>query len=1122
MTDSSSKSMGSNYYDDLLKNEDKKVKKILKNMIKKYENKLWKNLLAIWKNDISKVYGIVKDGRIKIKFKYGTKSTIKTWDRVKNIIIPAKNGKMDEEELLKKLCKHYEENAEPLTCEYYANFQAKQTTGKSGNSHQIINRGHCIMGTSIACVEKPDNVQRCLLHHHVLNKVKSNALVSSRSKNTDMTGIDQNLKDVSSVNDLVFTGKCSMCPTNTKLTAKNSSEIQIYADLALCNRMMIAYHLYKNNKSSTPLICLICGKITIANKGVRNMRISDYMCWDSKCKNFNTLVPQGEKKSKLSLISCSKKITPVQRHIIETIHLKIFLVNKDSVALSANFKPSEGGRIPLARIPDNAVEDMPEDHEDYEYSIRAEKRRAKQLEIVKRDPDYFQIISPSEEDDIKVKKGKSKKGKEKCIEMGSDSEDDIKVKKGESKKGKEKCIEMGSDSEDDIKVKKSAKVKSKNDTKVKKGKSKNKKVKEKHIEIDSDSEDDTKVKKGKSKNKKVKSKDDTKVKKGKKNIKVKEKHIEIDSDSEDDTKVKKGKSKNKKVKEKHIEIDSDSEDDTKVKKSAKVKSKDDTKVKKGKKNIKGGSGLKNNKYFTKDMEIISEDTYWKPDKNDLEMVTTSAFLSSPPYTILRLGKSQEDLRSLLLANINESVEECQYKARELAKLLSKVNGDMSKIYEPENDETFNHIRRFFHGRNLKSHTNIKNCIDLMKAIDKTRKDLGISTKLGNQHKFHDRTTWYLRIVEAYEKSNKECFPIADIYTFLSMGTTSIHLFCKKCGIIQRTRKSISDMEKNNTASRNMCTMCNIKKASDSKRLSTKEIIQNLSVKYGEKCDFSQIKVKFNGGGKCYIRYKVDGVKCIRHDIEFDTCYHYPKDKFIKCTECLKESMENMRAAKEKKFIEDYESKYPEEKGSIVEGSYVAGVNIEGTDRKKPATIVRRCIRNDKHKNFRHNTSNVLAGQGCPKCRTSNISKIADQWLKEQKKKRNIKNFITHESDNGEYQIGYGPKLKYGKRAHFKVDGYDPDTNTIYEFNGCYFHGHQCQPAGKKVLSGRTFGDLYLNTLVKLQILLNLGYNVVTKWECKYRAKINKKDAPKKIQKYDYGVKDLAKYVKKLARDRMRE
>ncbi len=38
------------------------------------------------------------------------------------------------------------------------------------------------------------------------------------------------------------------------------------------------------------------------------------------------------------------------------------------------------------------------------------------------------------------------------------------------------------------------------------------------------------------------------------------------------------------------------------------------------------------------------------------------------------------------------------------------------------------------------------------------------------------------------------------------------------------------------------------------------------------------------------------------------------------------------------------------------------------------------------------------------------------------------------------------KMNYGKEKRvgpYLVDGYDLNTHTIYEFMGCYFHGHKC-------------------------------------------------------------------------------
>jgi hypothetical protein len=29
--------------------------------------------------------------------------------------------------------------------------------------------------------------------------------------------------------------------------------------------------------------------------------------------------------------------------------------------------------------------------------------------------------------------------------------------------------------------------------------------------------------------------------------------------------------------------------------------------------------------------------------------------------------------------------------------------------------------------------------------------------------------------------------------------------------------------------------------------------------------------------------------------------------------------------------------------------------------------------------------------------------------------------------------------------HLNVDGFCPDSRTVYEFMGCYYHRHNCQP-----------------------------------------------------------------------------
>ena len=69
-----------------------------------------------------------------------------------------------------------------------------------------------------------------------------------------------------------------------------------------------------------------------------------------------------------------------------------------------------------------------------------------------------------------------------------------------------------------------------------------------------------------------------------------------------------------------------------------------------------------------------------------------------------------------------------------------------------------------------------------------------------------------------------------------------------------------------------------------------------------------------------------------------------------------------------------------------------------------------------------------------------------------------------------------------------VDGYDPNTNTVYEFNGCFWHGcPRCHPENRHarhaVNPDRTMEELWRATLAKEAALRNCGYNLEVIWEC---------------------------------------
>ena len=90
--------------------------------------------------------------------------------------------------------------------------------------------------------------------------------------------------------------------------------------------------------------------------------------------------------------------------------------------------------------------------------------------------------------------------------------------------------------------------------------------------------------------------------------------------------------------------------------------------------------------------------------------------------------------------------------------------------------------------------------------------------------------------------------------------------------------------------------------------------------------------------------------------------------------------------------------------------------------------------------------------------------------------------IQHARNEGEFQI---PGTRH------TVDGYDADTNTVYEFHGCFWHGcRTCHPQRTDVhpiLMDRTMDDVRELVDKKRTLLQTLGYRVIEMWECSWEA-----------------------------------
>jgi hypothetical protein len=121
------------------------------------------------------------------------------------------------------------------------------------------------------------------------------------------------------------------------------------------------------------------------------------------------------------------------------------------------------------------------------------------------------------------------------------------------------------------------------------------------------------------------------------------------------------------------------------------------------------------------------------------------------------------------------------------------------------------------------------------------------------------------------------------------------------------------------------------------------------------------------------------------------------------------------------------------------------------------------------------------GYGCPICTGCGVSFAQLEWL------HKIENTTPHDII---YKGG-----KYNKEESFKfntklyrVDGFCKETNTIYEFLGCWYHG--CPKCRNETVvhpwTKKTMKQLYQECIDRKTIFEENGYTVVYMWECEWK------------------------------------
>ena len=148
------------------------------------------------------------------------------------------------------------------------------------------------------------------------------------------------------------------------------------------------------------------------------------------------------------------------------------------------------------------------------------------------------------------------------------------------------------------------------------------------------------------------------------------------------------------------------------------------------------------------------------------------------------------------------------------------------------------------------------------------------------------------------------------------------------------------------------------------------------------------------------------------------------------------------------------------------------INQENIDPLKYITIAGVCMAIYRGNYMPKNTIAVVDNV----VQTENHSAVSIAWLDFISKKNNIK--IQHALDGGEKVIN----------NKIKVDGFCESTNTVYEFQGCFWHG--CPDCYKpEVINNKNqcdMGTLYNKTQDKNNKITTAGYNLIEMWECKLK------------------------------------
>ncbi|RWZ87244.1 MAG: DUF723 domain-containing protein [Hydrotalea sp. AMD] len=269
------------------------------------------------------------------------------------------------------------------------------------------------------------------------------------------------------------------------------------------------------------------------------------------------------------------------------------------------------------------------------------------------------------------------------------------------------------------------------------------------------------------------------------------------------------------------------------------------------------------------------------------------------------------------------------------------------------------------------------------------------------------------------------------FNYVNWDTKSI-IICPSHGeFLQKPRQHIER--------KSGCKLCGHKKQANKKSISRDEFINRAVKVHGTKHNYD------------YLEYtgfiQPASLVCVVHG---KFLFKYAYAHIINGTGCPKCARESHRSTTED-FIKKSSQLFP----SLFTYEVTEYITVD-----TPLTIT--CI----FHGYQHITPIDHYRIGCRMCK---YNRMQDLWLNDMD--------IPNNKDNRQVRLWIDNILHI-------VDGFDKNTNTIYLFHGDYWHGnpniYNSLDVNKR--NGKTFGELYQQTLDYENRLKNVGYNVISIWE----------------------------------------